>query len=140
MIDETMWNFFQEYIGYSDSEMAEFRKDKRNERIIEKAPDFISKTIVAEVIESSGCNAGHKKGDKIYLDGMGNLISKLCPKRMCIFLMNSIAMGTYGMHELVYAGQDPDSLTFKRFGCPDVGLRCGGWGHVVIEMTIKNRE
>jgi len=139
-VDETMWNFMQIHLGYSDDEMKKFREDPRNEDVMSKAPALMNKTIVAEVVESHGCNSQHKKGDKFYLDGSGNLISKLCPKRMCIFTMSSLGAAVFGMHELFYAGIDPNEMLFKRVGCQDIGIQCGGWGKVVMEVRMENRE
>ena len=83
-IDENAWKMFQQHLGYTDEDMAKFRADPRNEEVLAKAPELMNKTIVAEVVESHGCNSQHKVGEKFYLDGAGNLISKLCPKRMCL--------------------------------------------------------
>ena len=139
-IDEGMWKLFQQHLGYSDEEMKIFRENPRNEDVLAKAPSLMNKTIIAEVVESHGCNSQHKVGDKFYLDGAGNLISKLCPKRMCIFPMSSLAAIVFGAHELFYAGVDPNEMRFKRFGCHDVGVRCGGWGRIVLELSVEERE
>jgi hypothetical protein len=42
--------------------------------------------------------------------------------------------------ELLYAGIDPNEMRFKRFGCVDVGIKCGGWGHVVMELSVEERN
>ncbi len=81
-VNENVWNFMQKHLGYTDEEMKKFRGDPKNKDVLSKSPALMNKTIVVEVIESHGCNSQHKKGDKFYLDGAGNLISKLCPKRM----------------------------------------------------------
>jgi uncharacterized repeat protein (TIGR04076 family) len=78
-------------------------------------------------------------GDKFYLDGVGNLISKLCPKRMCIYAVQSLAQGVFAANELLYAGVDPNEMRFKMAGCGDVGLQCGGWGRVVMEISVEDR-
>jgi hypothetical protein len=41
--------------------------------------------------------------------------------------------------EMIYAGVDPNTIRFKRTGCFDVGLDCGGWGRVTLEMRVKDR-
>ena len=81
-----------------------------------------------------------QKGDKFYLDGAGNIISKLSPKRMCIFPLASLASLVFGIHELFYAGIDPNEMRFKRTGCLDVGVHCGGWGHIVMEVRVEDRK
>ena len=139
-VDESVWNMMQEHLGYSDEEMAIFRNDPKNEDILSKTPALMKKTIVVEVVESHGCNSQHKTGDKIYLDGAGNLISKLCPKRMCVFAMGSLSSLVFSVHELFYAGVDPNGMRFKRAGCLDVGIHCGGWGHIVMEVSVEDRR
>ena len=84
-VDENMWSFFQNHLGYNDAEMKKFKEDPKNEKVLSKALELMDKTIVVEVVRSHGCNSQHKVGDKFYLDGAGNFISKLCPKRMCAF-------------------------------------------------------
>ncbi len=69
---------------------------------------------------------------KIYL-------SKLCPKKMCIYALNPLAMGIFALNELFYADVDPSKMRFKRAGCIDVGLKCGGWGRIVTELRIEDR-
>ncbi|MCP4352768.1 MAG: hypothetical protein GY795_45525 [Desulfobacterales bacterium] len=139
-VDENVWNTIQKHLGYTDEEMKIFRSDPKNEDILSKTPALMNKTIVAEVVESHGCNSQHKKGDKFYLDGAGSIISKLSPKRMCIFPMASLAPLVFGIHELFYAGIDPNEMRFKRAGCLDVGVHCGGWGHIVMEVRVEDRK
>ena len=137
VLNKEMWQFFQNHLGYSDEEMKLFQENPRNEEILAQAPAIMNKTIIAEVVESHGCNSQHKVGDKFYLDGAGNLISSRCPKRMCIFMVSSLGALVFGAHELIYAGVDPNEMRFKRTGCFDVGAVCGGWGHVVVEVRAE---
>lgn len=139
-VDDQVWSFFQQHLGYTDDEMKKFREDPRNEDVLAKGAGLMNKTIVAEVIESHGCNSQHKVGDKFYLDGAGNLISKLCPARMCIFAVSALRPAAFAIGELVYAGVDPNEMRFRRTGCSDVGLQCGGWGRIVMEVRVEDRS
>lgn len=139
-VDQSMWDLMQKHLGYTDEEMRLFKENPRNEKALSRTVELMNKTIVVEVVESHGCNSHHKKGDKFYLDGAGNLISKLCPKRMCIFAMHPLSASVFGVHELFYAGLDPNEMLFKRVGCNDVGVNCGGWGHIVMEVRIEDRK
>ena len=38
------------------------------------------------------------------------------------------------------AGADPNEARFKRAACFDVGLECGGWGRIVMELSVKDRK
>ncbi len=138
-VDENVWTFFQQHLGYSDEEAKLFRENQRNEDVLSKADTLMGKSIVFQVVESNGCNSQHRVGDEFYLDGAGNLISKLCPKRMCVYPLGSMAAMVAAANELFYAGADPNEMRFKRFGCHDVGVRCGGWGHIVLEMRFQDR-
>ena len=139
-IDEGMWKMIQERLGYTDEEMEVFRQNPRNEDVLSKAPALMNKTIIIEVVESHGCNSEHKPGDKFYFDGAGNLITKLCPKRICIYALSAAANLIFASNELFYAGVDPNEMRFKRTGCFDVGVQCGGWGHIVMELKVKDRK
>ena len=138
-IDEKVWEFYRQHLGYTDEEMSIFREDPKNEEVLTKAPALMNKTIVAEVIESHGCNSGHKVGDRFIFDGAGNLISKLNPKRICVYAMSAFAPCVFVANELFYAGMDPNGVRFKRVGCFDVGVRCGGWGRIVMELKVEER-
>jgi len=139
-VDESVWDFFQKHVGYTDEEMKEFRENPRNEDVLSKGRALMNKTIVVEVVKSHGCNSQHKEGDKFYFDGAGNLITKLCPKRVCIYALSSVTMGIFASNELFYAGVDPNEMRFKRFGCFDVGVKCGSWGNIVMEIRVEDRK
>ncbi|MEE9400694.1 MAG: hypothetical protein V3V32_01600 [Dehalococcoidia bacterium] len=49
-------------------------------------------------------------------------------------------MGIFASNELFYAGVDPNEMRFKRAGCFDVGVRCGGWGNIVMEIRVEDRK
>ena len=139
-LEQSTWDFFQKHLGYTDEEMKKFREDPRNKDVLSKAPALMNKTIVIEVVDSHGCNSQHKVGDKFYFDGSGNLLTKLCPKRICFSALGSMTPFINTASELFYAGVDPNDMRFKRVGCFDVGVQCGGWGHIVMEITIENRK
>ena len=137
-MDETS-KLIQNHLGYTDEEIQIFMDNPRNMDVLQKAPELAGKTIVIEVVEAHGCNSQHKAGDKFYFDGAGNLITKLNPKRICAFALSPIAALIFGAHEMIYAGVDPNSMRFKRTGCFDTGVRCGGWGHIVMEIKVEDR-
>ncbi len=139
-MDEGAWNTVQQRLGYTDEEMRKFRANPRNGDVLAKAPALMNKTIVATVVDSHGCNSGHKVGDKFYFDGSGNLVTKLCPKRICIYALSSISSLIFTSIELFYAGIDPNKMRFNRAGCFDVGVQCGGWGHIVLELSVEDRD
>ena len=139
-IDESTRNVIQKHFDYTDEEMKSFMGNPRNMDVLSKASLLMDKTIVLEVVDSHGCNSRHKTGDKFYFDGAGNLITKLSPKRICIYALSSVANLIFTSNELLYAGVDPNEMRFKRAGCFDVGVKCGGWGHIVLEIKVEDRQ
>ncbi|MGB5849331.1 MAG: hypothetical protein WBH40_12635 [Ignavibacteriaceae bacterium] len=130
------WKFIKKHLGFTEEEMKTFRENPRNEDILNKAPELLKKTIVVEVIDSHGCNSQHKVGDKLYFDALGNLLTKKCPKRICIHALHAITPQIFTVNELLCAGVDPNEMRFKRAACFDVGLECGGWGRIVMEIKV----
>jgi uncharacterized repeat protein (TIGR04076 family) len=138
--NQEIWAPIQRHMDYTDEEMKLFKQNPRNVDVFEKAPALMNKTIVAEVIDSHGCNSQHKAGDKLYFDGAGNLITKMAPKRICVYALSAISKLIFASNELFYAGVDPNEMRFKRIGCFDVGVQCGGWGHIVLELKVEDRK
>ena len=126
-------------LGYTDKEMKKFREDPRNEAVLSKASELVKKTIIVEVIDSHGCNSQHGVGDKFYFDGAGNLLTELCPKRICVYALHAITPQLFTANELFLAGVDPNEMRFKQAACFDVGLECGGWGRIVMEIRVEDR-
>jgi len=139
-VDESVWRFVKEHLSYSDEEMKKFRENPRNAQVLAKASELMNKTIVVEVVESEGCNSQHKVGDKFIFDGAGNLLTKKSPKRICIYALAQLPQMIFTANELVYAGIDPNVMRFKRTGCFDVGVDCRGWGHIVMEVRVEERQ
>jgi uncharacterized repeat protein (TIGR04076 family) len=138
-IDARVLKILQKRLGYTDEEMQEFKDNPRNEDVLSKSSALKSKTIILEVVESHGCNSGHKVGDRFYFDGAGNLLTQLCPQRVCGYSLSSALMMIFTANEMIYAGLDPNEIRFKRAGCFDVGLQCGGWGRIVLELRVEDR-
>jgi uncharacterized repeat protein (TIGR04076 family) len=134
------WQMIQKRLGYNDEEMKIFQDNPRNEDILSKVPDLMNKTIIAEVVDSHGCNSQHKVGDKFYFDSAGNLLTALSPKRICIYAVSVIMPQIFTATEFLYAGTDPNEMRFKRAGCFDVGVACGGWGRIVLELKVEDRR
>jgi uncharacterized repeat protein (TIGR04076 family) len=138
-VDDRLWRFIRRRLGYGEEELAVFRQNPRNEDVVSKGAELMNRYIILEVVESHGCNSGHKVGDRFYFDGAGNLLTELCPKRVCGYSLSSALLMVYAANEMIYAGVDPNEMRFRRSGCFDVGLECGGWGRIVLELHVEDR-
>ena len=134
------WKVMKTRLGYTDEEMKAFRENPRNEDVLSKASALLGKTIVLEVVDSHGCNSQHKAGDKFYFDGAGNLLTKRCPEKVCIYALNAATSMIFASNELFSAAVDPNEMRFRRAACFDVGVQCGGWGRIVLELRVKDRK
>jgi uncharacterized repeat protein (TIGR04076 family) len=132
------WKFIKNRLGYTEEEMKKFRENPRNEDVLSKAPGLLKKIIIVEIVDSHGCNSQHVVGDKFYFDAAGNLLTKLCPKRICIHALHAITPLVFAANELLFAGVDPNEMRFKHAACFDVGLECGGWGRIVMEIKVED--
>jgi uncharacterized repeat protein (TIGR04076 family) len=133
-----MLKIIQKRLGYSDEEIELFKANPRNEEVLSKGKTLLNMRFVIEIMDSHGCNSRHKKGDKFYLDGYGNLIKDSNPDKICIFALGALSTLVFAAQELVYAGVDPNNMRFNTAGCIDVGITCGGWGKVIMKLTAEH--
>lgn len=138
--DDRKLKIMQRHLGYTDDEMTKFKGDPRNLHVLASGANFSHKLIILEVVESHGCNSKHRVGDRFYFDAFGNLLTERCPKKVCGYSLNAAMMMVFAANEMLFAGIDPNQIRFKRAGCFDVGLECGGWGRIVLELRVENVE
>lgn len=140
MIDDRIWKLMGRRLGYNEKEAQAFRDEKRNAEVIAKAEELAKKRFKATVVHAHGCNSRHKEGDVFSLDGHGNLIGESNPARMCVFAVGALTTLVFTAQEMIYAGVDPNEMRFNRVQCTDVGVECGGWGKVIMELTAEERS
>ncbi len=130
----------QEALEFSDEEMKQLLDNPKNVQILEKSPELMNKTIIVEVTNSHGCASQHKVGDKFYFTGDGNLLTKLCPSRMCMSALSTAGGLVGNAVTFMFAGRDANEMPFTVAGCSDVGLQCGGWGHIDLNVRVEDRK
>jgi hypothetical protein len=118
-----------------DQEWAIIVKNPKFQRLFTNAVEASKYRLVAEVIDSKGCQSGHIIGQKLVFDNSGNLLTKENPDRVCAFLMPNLTVLINAFFENMMNGRDPNEVIFNTTGCFDTGPQCGGWGHVVVKMT-----
>ena len=139
MSEEDIKNM-QNLLEFTDEEMKIFKQNPKNIEILKMSPDLVNKTIIVEVIKSHGCASQHKVGDKFYFTGDGNVLTKLCPSRMCMSALSSAGSLVGNAVAFMWAGRDANEMPFTVAGCSDVGLQCGGWGHIVMQIRVEDRK
>ena len=140
MVDDIIKKYGQR-VGYTDSEMEKFHEGAHRvrhvKRLSEAAPLY---SIEAQVVRSRNCNSGHVEGQKLVLDVDGNFVTKLCPKKMCVYLVSQLAIPIAQINERLSEGHDPNGFHFMRYvRCPDVGVECLGYGEVMLKVSVIPR-
>ncbi|MGQ9857712.1 MAG: hypothetical protein ACUVS3_03365 [Thermodesulfobacteriota bacterium] len=134
---EERWRRLQAQLGYSDEEVQVLRSNPKYRRMVEGTPQFVTHRIVAEVIRSHGCHSQLKVGDRIVMNGSGQLIRDECPQRICIWALAPLAPVVNTVFERFVAQLDPNDLLFDVVHCQDVGLECGGWGQILMKVRVE---
>ncbi len=128
-------------VKYSESELETFHESGHRIRQVERLSKASSLyTIEAKVIKAHNCNSQHSLGQKFVLDVDGNLITKLGPKRMCVYLISQLAIPVALINERLSEGLSPNDFHFMRVvRCPDAGIECLGYGEVTLKIQVVER-
>jgi hypothetical protein len=132
---------FGKRVGYTDAEMEKFAEGghrvRQVMRLSEAAPRY---SIEAEVVESRNCNSEHAEGQKIVMDVDGNLIAKLCPQKLCVYLVSQLTIPVALINERLSEGLEPNDFHFMRsVRCLDAGVDCMGYGTVTAQVRVVPR-
>ncbi len=128
-------------VGYNDFELAKFHENGHRIRQVNRLARIASKySIEAKVISAKNCNSGHVVGQTVILDVDGNLISKSCPNRMCVYLISQLIVPIALINERFSEELPPNDFHFMRtIHCPDTGVECLGYGRVVMQIQVIPR-
>ena len=132
---------YAERVNYSEEELETFHQGGHRIRHIGRISEVASQySIEAEVVRSRNCNSGHIEGQKLIMDVDGNLISKYCPKRICVYLVSQLTGPIAVINERLSEGLPPNDFHFMRqVRCPDVGVDCLGYGEVMLRIRVVPR-
>ena len=133
---------FGDRVGYSESELKSFQAGGHRVRQVRRLAQAASKySIQATVISARHCNSGHKEGQAFVLDVDGNFITRLCPKRMCVYLISQLSIPVALINERLSEGLEPNDFHFMRnVRCLDVGVDCMGYGEVMVKVEVVPRQ
>lgn len=132
---------FARRVGMSAREAESIAPDDPRARYIKRIGEAASRySIVAEVVSSVACNTGYRLGDRFVMDVNGNFISKLCPKRMCVYLVGQLTVPVALINERLSEGLDPNQFHFMRqVACTDCGVGRDGYGQVGLKVSVRPR-
>ena len=134
---EEIWRRFQTHMEYTDEEMEVFKSDPLKVKMVTQTPEFVKCRVIAEVIESHGCHARHRVGDRFVMTAGGQLIEEECPKGMCISALAEVSKVLPAIYERLINKTDPQLERVDMVHCPDVGLDKGGWGKILMKVYLE---
>ncbi|HJL60391.1 MAG TPA: hypothetical protein QF517_00430 [Pseudomonadales bacterium] len=140
MEKEELWKRFQAHMNYTDEEMVLFKSDPAKVKMVTETKSFVKCKIVAEVIEAQGCHAGHRVGDRIVMDGNGQLLTRECPNKVCIFAASALHPSVNVIFERFTSGSDPKHEKSGVVQCSDIGLENGGWGKILMKVFVEEED
>jgi uncharacterized repeat protein (TIGR04076 family) len=132
---------FGDRVGYTEADLKQFQAGDPRLRQMERLARAAARySIQAEVVKARNCNSGYQPGDKFILDVNGNFITKLCPARLCVYAISQLAVPVALINERLGEGLDPNQFHFMhQVRCLDVGVECGGYGEVMLEIKVVPR-
>jgi uncharacterized repeat protein (TIGR04076 family) len=129
---EKRWRKYQERFGFTEEELAAFRSRPQHIKSMERAPAFATHNIVIEIIEAHHCAADYKAGDRFVVNGEGMLILDQCPPKLCAAAIAGFKLLIDRMWQAFYDGST--EVLHDTARCPDVGVKNGGWGEIVMRV------
>ena len=129
-------------VGYTESEIKKFHEGGYRIRQVKHLSQIASLySIEATVVQANHCNSGHIKGQKFILDVDGNFITKLCPKRMCVYLISQLMIPVALINERFSEALEPNDFHFMRYvKCLDTGVECMGYGEEIMQVKVVPRD
>lgn len=141
MSDEKMYKAFQRFFSYTDEQVEELKNspDKEHHRRVLKG--FWANPqakMIAEVVKSEGCAAGHEVGDKyvIRADGIVNVEESV--ENLCLGALGALYPFLHVAYERIAEQMEdlsPQGLTHT--ACYDCGFEDGGFGRIMMKVTVE---
>jgi uncharacterized repeat protein (TIGR04076 family) len=140
-MSENIIKRYGQRVGYTESEVERFYEGGHRIRQVSRLARAAAKySIKAEVVNAKNCNSGHTLGQTFILDVDGNFISKLCPNKMCVYLISQLTVPVALINERLSEDLEPNDFHFMRYiRCPDTGVDCYGYGEVMLKVQVVPR-
>ena len=131
------WDKFKAHNQYTDEELEAFKADPRRANAAPKlfSREVAKKYLVIEVVESHGCTAGMKVGDRLFFRGMGVLDLRRSSPKWCAHALTGIVAIANMAQDRYVAGMNPNDMLFNHIPCMDVGAK-HGWGQVAMKAYV----
>jgi uncharacterized repeat protein (TIGR04076 family) len=137
-VNQEVLDGLKQQLGYTDEQWEMWKSNPKNLKIAEVFPECQKYRVVAEVIKSQGCGAGHDVGDRFIFTGDGCLVTKESPDKICMAALQPLMgrIDTLVLDSLLN-GKEPQGLVWDAIHCVDVGVEYGGWGEIIMKVRVE---
>jgi uncharacterized repeat protein (TIGR04076 family) len=135
--NEFDWKEFQKNNRYSDEELIRFKANPRKAKSAQRlfSQEISKYDLIVEVVDSHGCTAGMKQGDRLVFKALGLLDPKRSSFGWCAQALGEIPGFANMAQDRFVSGLDPNDMFINHFSCMDAGA-CHGWGQVFMKVSI----
>jgi uncharacterized repeat protein (TIGR04076 family) len=135
---EFNWSRFQKHLKYSDEEMDKFKNDLKKNGAAQRlfSSEAAKMDLIVEVVESHGCTAGMKIGDRLVFKALGVLDTSRSSTGWCAQALGEIPGFANMAQDRFISKLDPNDMYINHFSCMDAGARCG-WGQVIMKVYVN---
>jgi uncharacterized repeat protein (TIGR04076 family) len=132
------WNRLQKHLKYSEEELRRFKEDPKKFRAAQRlfSPEAAKMDLIVEVVESHGCSAGMKPGDRLVFKALAVMDISKSSRGWCAQALGEIPGFANMAQDRFISGLDPNEMYINHFSCMDAGPRCG-WGQVVMKVYVE---
>lgn len=137
-LNEKILENYRRSLGYNDQQWELWRSNPHNIKVAEALIKAQKYTVMAEVVKSCNCGAGHKEGDRFIFTGAGSYVRKEPEGPVCLGALGPlIPMVNTEIINTIIIGGNPENVVWDVVHCSDVGVENGGWGEILMKVRIE---
>jgi uncharacterized repeat protein (TIGR04076 family) len=135
LYSKIVWRIIKNRSGYTKREIEELKKTKWLPQLTDISRGFY--WYRAEMVKTNRCSVGWKKGDSLYFDFSGMLITRKSPKLICPHAIAALSPVMYTCLDRIGRGADPMAMQFDHVCCTDPGFDKKGLGNNVMKIACE---
>lgn len=136
MDNEELWKRIQRALALTDKQVDMVKASPHRRKLLESGPEQVRRKIVAEVVEAQNC-AAHGVGAKYVIRANGVLRVDDNSGRLCVSVLSLLYPVVDAVSNALAEGYDPKPFAERFIRCPDTGIECGGYGRVLLKVTVE---
>ena len=141
MSEEKMYKAYQKFFNFTDEQVEQLKNAPEKEhhrRVLKGFWANPQARMVATVVKTETCAAGHKVGDRYVIRADGIVNKEESPENLCLGALFTLYPFLNVAYERIAEKMDdlsPKGITHT--SCADCGFGDGGFGRVVMRVTVE---